>query len=80
MSDQELIPCPHQHKETWACKWGIVKPVGKCKPVSQKHRAIEYDPGRMKRSYKASFQCLILPVKRCQCHSCIDPDSGRGGY
>jgi hypothetical protein len=49
-----LIPCPHQGKYSWVCKWPICKPdPKKCNPIKQNHRIV----GRG--LYGSSFQCMI---------------------
>jgi len=51
-------PCPHQHPETWKCRWdGLVKPEGKCQPHTFEHRPMKW--GRHASGFYSSIRCMV---------------------
>ena len=51
-------PCPHQHPETWKCRWdGLMKPEGKCQPHTFEHRPMKW--GRHASGFYSSIRCMV---------------------
>jgi hypothetical protein len=51
-------PCPHQHPETWKCRWdGLMKPDGKCKPHTFEHRPMKWR--RHLTGFYSSIRCMV---------------------
>jgi len=52
------VPCPHQHPETWKCKFdGLMKPDGMCPPHTFEHR-----PVKLRRDgFYSSIRCMVAP-------------------